>query len=187
MWVRRSAAVVLAVVLGGAWFVPPAGAAVVERFSETYEDSFAEVCALGTEDEADDIVVEGTVRGSFSVKLRTRQPDGAVYGTGMGEERAVYTNTETGRSWTSDYRWRDGDLRVLGVEGDVYTYLVGATFHLVVYTPDGRVDSRNDGRSEFVVEYDAATDEGTFVDGRKQVGRFGVGDFCEDAVRFTTG
>jgi hypothetical protein len=187
MRLRRGAAVTVAVVLGGAWLAPPANAAVVDRFSDTYEESFVDVCDLGTEDEADDIVVQVDLSGSFSVKLRTRQPDGAVYGTGMGEEHAVYTNTETGRSWTSDFRWRDGGLRLLGVEGDVYTYLVGATSHFVVYAPDGRVDSRNDGRSEFVVEYDAATDEGTFVEGRKQVGRFGVGDFCEDAVRFTTG
>jgi hypothetical protein len=187
MRVRRGVAAIAAVMLGGAWGAPPAGAAIVERFSDTYEDSFVTSCDLGTGDPLDDVVVEAAVQGSFSGKLRTRQPDGAVYGTSAGEERVVLTNTETGRSWMTEFRWRDGDLRLLGVEGDVYTYLVGATFHFVVYAPDGRVDSRDDGRLEFVVAYDAATDEGDFVEGRKLVGRFGVGDLCEDAVRFTTG
>jgi len=187
MRARHGAAAIAAVMLGGAWVAPPAGAAIIERFSDMYEDSFVTSCDLGTEDPADDVVVESTVQGSFSGTLRTRQPDGAVYGTSTGEERVVHTNAETGRSWMTEFRWRDRDLRLLGVEGDVYTYLVGATFHFVVYTPDGRVDSRNDGRSEFVLTYDAATGEGDFVEGRKLVGRFGAGDLCEDAVRFTMG
>ena len=187
MTLRRIGAAAVAVVLGGAWLASPAGAAVVERFSDSWTESETVVCDLGTKDEADDIVVESVVQGSISVMLRTRGPNGSTYAKVSGEEFGTNTNVATGRSWTITYRWNEADLRLIKSEGNVNTYLTGVSFHFVVYGPDGRVDSRNDGRSEFLLAVDMTTGEGSFVEGTKFAGHFGAGEFCDDAVRFTTG
>lgn len=163
----------------------PAGAALpVEEFTDTWDETSTEVCDLETEDPADDLEIESRFVGSFSGELRARGD--TIFFTGSGSEVVTNTNVDTGLSWVTTYRWSDRDIRVLEVDGDVYTFEVATVFHFRVLDGDGRLAGANDGRFTAVIVYDAGADEVVSESDFRVVGRLGAGDFCGDAVLFTT-
>lgn len=185
---RRHARLVTATTAAGLMVGVTAGPASaglpVDEFTDTWDETSTEVCDLGTEDPSDDLEIESRLVGSFSGELRERS--GTLFFSGSGSEVGTNTNVDTGLAWTTTYRWSDRDVRVLEVDGDVYTFEVATVFHFRVLDGDGRPAGSNDGRFSAVIVYDAAADEVVSESDFRVVGRIGAGDFCGDAVRFTT-
>ena len=173
-------AVALTVSGGAAHAGPPVYEAV-----EEWDDLYVVECGTETEDPSDDITVESRVVGSMEVTVREHRADGVFYFTGSGHELQTFTNVDTGRSWTGERDWLDKDVRLISLDGDVATIQIASVDHFVVYDDEGVRVSRNDGRFSFVVEVDLSTGEVLSEYDHRLAGRFGVGDFCADAQRFT--
>ena len=162
---------------------PAAQARTVYAWTEPDGGEFEFTCDFGTEDTADDIDLAFDVTGEISVVLRERVPGGPLYATVRGHRTEVVTNEGTGISWSVTSRWREQDLRVLSVDEESTTYLVGLTGHATVFTPEEDVYYKANSRYEFVLEVDAEGN-GTFVEALKLVGQTG-NNSCEDALALT--
>ena len=165
----------------------PAQATVpAETWHEAWDETFVNVCDGGTTDTSDDITIETRLVGSADFVLRERGKSGLLYFTGDGQESTTYTNVDTSLFWTGENRWHEKDLSVTEDEDGVLTLRVGVSFHFQVFSSTGIPGGVTTGRNEFVIVYDPATDTELSFTVTKDVGGRTVGDFCEDAVRFTT-
>jgi hypothetical protein len=170
---------------------PPASAAPPVTFPpETHDDTFVFTCDAGTPDDVTDdfTAVEHHVGGGeLTVKYRPSAPADFAFATFRGFDDGTYTATWPGGRtvvWTSHTDSVEKDRRILSVEGDVATLLVGTTFNSVIYAPDGTRDSANVGQAKITVTIDLTTGEGNFDQVIKQAGHRGVGTLCGDAMRF---
>lgn len=162
---------------------PAAQARTVDAFTESFDETYLFTCEFDPETDEDDIDLSGHVTGVISVVLRERERGGPLYATASGHRTEVVTNTDTDVSWTVTARWNEKDLRVLSVDENSTTYLVGMIVHGTVFTPDGAVHSRGNARAEFILEVDDKGN-GTFVENTKVVGQLGT-DLCDDALALT--
>jgi hypothetical protein len=177
--VTGAAAALLA--LGG-----PAHAAIVDRSLNEFTFTFGPVdCGAA--------VIWGEGDGRVLDTFRTRGPDGDVFGSFRGTVDFVYTNPATGRSWTSRDTFNERDSRVLSRDGDTVQMLVTAAQRSEIFDEDGALDSANRGMAQWVLSIDTQgtadphDDDVSFAYPVRSHGSFTVGDFCDDALRFTTG
>lgn len=159
-----------------------AAGAEVLRGVDTFHDVFPDEC-FGYPME---VHVEGAVR--WQLRL---QPGGDLFWSGHGDNEQTYVNLQTGRSWSGVTDFFEHDTRILEREGDVMTLLVTSASRFRVYDEDGELDSFRAGVFTFTLLIDTkgtATpedDEVDFGEVVKDVAHNTVGDFCEDALRFT--
>jgi hypothetical protein len=170
----------------------PAQAAIIERGVEEVDyvsDPFS--CDLGTEDPSDDLwlVEQGTGTVRYTVKERG---NGLVVWSGHGDVERTWTNLDTGLSWSGHDRFHEHDTRALSFEDGVLELLVTTSFRVTIYDGDGETHSVDRGVARFTLLIDTKGTE-TFDDDEVEFGEqlslhghLTVGDFCEDAVLFTT-
>lgn len=174
-------AVVLLVTGAGA-----AGAAQpVDTWVEEWDDTFTDVCDLGTADPSDDLTIESHLVGTAEFVLREHAPTGEYYITVDVSEMGTYSNVDTGLAWSSLFWTHEKDLRV-DVVDDIATVTFGQNFHFRVYAPDGRPGGVQNGRFEAQVVFDLTNDEELSFEELKLTGHGSTLTFCEDALRFTT-
>lgn len=165
---------------------PASATQVSETWQDAWDETFVDVCGAGTADTADDVTVETHVAGTADFVLRERGTSGLYYLTVETHEASTYTNLDTDIAWTGDFRTHEKDLSVTADADGVLTIRVGVSYHFTVYDPEGRPGGVSNGRNEFVVVYDPATDTELSFTFTKNVGGRTTSDFCEDAIRFTT-
>lgn len=156
--------------------VPAAQAAVVDRHTETITSSYVETC--------DGFDVRGEEVGQQVITVKQRGDGGWEFATAKGGSTTTWR--APGATWQSTNRFQFKDQRVLRVDGDLETYLVGVTQHFDVYDPSGHPDSRFDRRVEWEITFNTSTGEEVHSPWTKDVGRYDFigGSVCEDALRF---
>lgn len=164
----------------------PAQAVILDSGLDEWEETF------GPSDCGDFTVTTSEV-GRVDYRFEERRP-GDYFWSGHGLVENVYTNDATGRSWSSRVRFFEHDTRVLSRQGTAFEMLVTQSFRADVFDEGGAVDSSNRGMVQWVLTIDTKgtpTDfDDDLVDYARHVrdhGSFRIGDFCADAVRFTTG
>ena len=184
--VRTSVAAVAGLAVALVAGTPAQAVPASETFQETWDDSFTNVCDLGTADTSDDITIESHFVGSADFVIRERGTSGIDYVTVDGQEASTYTNVDTGIAWTGTNRWHEKDLQITEDEDGILTIRFGSSYHFQVFSPDGIPGGVDTGRFEAVVVYDPATDTEISFTETKSVGGQTLMEFCEDAVRYTT-
>jgi hypothetical protein len=129
--------------------------------------------------------------------IKTRGPDGLVYFSVNVRGRSVYTNLETGGTYTNVYIVNDKDLRVVDNGDGTLTITVAVRGSFKWIDTDGNRVLRGAGlfRFQFMVDHggtpndpdDDVEIEGSFVELKdagldQTAGR----DFCADFLEFTT-
>lgn len=170
-----------------------ARAAVVDGGSTPVDETYVAATCEGPDGAEFDIVQHDVGTEHWSANLR--QPvtlwGGLVDITSSRDLRSSFTNEDTGLSWTSTFRTRVDDVRVLAASGTEITVLRAFTGHFTAYASTGSIIDRQDSRIEYVVTVDthgtADVDDDTesFVGVVKGVGRSTVGDICEVALTWT--
>jgi hypothetical protein len=133
-----------------------------------------------------------TVDGRVEYMLKQRGRPGDYFWSGHGEIDRRYTNDETGRSWTAHEAFYEHDTRVLSRDGDLLEMLVTSAYRFDVFDEGGELDSSNRGMSQWTLlidtqgTLDPSDDTADYSDFVRNHGASQVGDFCEDAARFTT-
>ena len=185
--------VVAAAALVAAGPAASAGAAVVDAGSAPVDERFVAATCEWPDGSEFDIVQRDLGTESWSVSLREPVSlwAGLLDVTSTRELSSTYTNEDTGLSWTSTFRTRVEDVRVLARSGTEFTVLRAFTGHFTGFAPDGSAIDRQDSRIEYVVVIDtrgtADPDDDTesFVEVVKGIGRSTVGDICETALTWT--
>jgi hypothetical protein len=168
----------LGMVLAGVIAAAPASASVIDRGSyvDPYTDTFD---ACGTT-----IDVTGVSTGHFVEVLRGDQP--LSYVADHFVDRTTYTNTSTGRSWSTVTTFTHLDLSIELIAGTTYrgTGQDAGTFS--VYDSAGSLYYRDAGNRKFTEVFDISTDESLSFD-VVNVGHFNDSGFCADLEALTTG
>jgi hypothetical protein len=164
----------------------PAHAAIVDQGVDEFSGPTGTV-------QCDGFSVSGTESGRVEYTLKERRPGGPVFWSGHASIDFTYTNDTTGRYWTEEVTFYEHDTKVLSQQDDVIEMLVTSAFRADVFDEAGEWDSFNRGMSQWVITIDSRgtteleDDVVEFSYPVRLHGAFNVGDFCEDAVRFTTG
>jgi hypothetical protein len=185
--------VVAAAALVAAGPVAAASAAVVDAGSAPVDETYVAATCVGPDGSEFDIVQRDLGTESWSANLRepVTMWGGLVDVTSTSDLSSTYTNSETGLSWTSTFRTRVEDVRILASAGTKTTVLRAFTGHFTGFASDGSAIDRQDSRIEFVVVVDSRgtadpdDDTESFVEVVKGVGRSTVGDICEVALTWT--
>lgn len=168
----------LAMALASAIVDAPASASVIDRgrFADPYADTFD---ACGTT-----VDVTGITTGRFVEILRGDQP--LSYIAEHFVDRATYTNTSTGRSWSTETTLTHLDLSIELIEGTTYrgTGQFAGTFS--VYDGAGNLYYRDAGNQKITEVFDISSDETLSFD-VVNVGHFNDSGFCADLEALTTG
>lgn len=156
--------------------VPAAQAAVIDRVTETIDNTYLEPC--------DGFDVLGHEVGEQVFTLKRRGDGGWEFATAKGGSTTTWTAPDA--TWQSTNRYQFKDQRLLSVDGDLVTILVGVTQHARLYDPAGQPDTRFDRRVEWEITFNTSTGEEFHSYWTKDVGRYQPhsGSACEDAVRF---
>jgi hypothetical protein len=163
----------------------PAQAAIVDRYVNEFSFTFGPIDCEG-------FTVSGSGEGRVLDTLKQRGPTGAFWSY-QGIVDFTYTNDQNGRSWTSRDTFYEHDTRVLSQDGDALEMLVTAAQRSEIFDENGELDSANRGMAQWVWSIDTQgtpqrdDDDVDFAYPVRSHGSYQVGDFCEDAVRFTTG
>lgn len=184
---RRSHALfTLAVTAGLLAVAGPAQAAIIDQGVDEYTEALPTV-------QCDGFTVSAWESGRIEYTLKQRSPDSPVFWSGHGSRTFTYTNDTTERAWTEEVTFYEHDTRVLSEQDGVVEMLVTAAFRADVLDEDGQRDSFNRGMSQWVLTIDTQgtpdldDDDVDFAYPVRGHGAFKVGDFCQDAARFTTG
>jgi hypothetical protein len=193
--VRRPLTALSAVCLAAALGAAPASASIVAADSFPIDDLFPVGTCEGPDGTLYEMAQHDVGRGRFHDRFRGPAAqfgyDKVWFGSESGEVTSTYINATTGLSWTGTSQWLVKDNRLLEVDGTRRLYLRSNTAHSLIYDPDGSVVSRSDNRVEFTESVDTMgtpdpdDDEWEFHEVVKVAGRSTIGDFCEDALRFT--
>ena len=195
MDVRRPLTALFAVCLAAAVGAAPASASVVAADSFPIDDTFP----VGTCEGPDGTIYEmeqhdvgaGWFHDQFRGPAAQFRYDEVWFGIEGGHITSTYTNLTTGLSWSGETHWLEKDQRILEVDGNRQLYLRANTTHSLIQAPDGSVVARGNNRFEFTVSIDTKgtpdteDDVDQFIEVVKAAGRSTIGDFCEDALRFT--
>jgi hypothetical protein len=163
-------------------------AAILERArNEPYSYSFDNWCDRGTTDPTDDIHVVATVVGRESYVVRVR-PNGEVLFGGHFDETTTYTNSATNRSWSSHLRAHEHDIKFLELDPATNTATVLTSRHdnVDLFDETGDPVAHATQLSQFTLIVDLDTLDVDFGDELMRHGPSDIGDFCDDAIRFTT-
>jgi hypothetical protein len=187
----RAFALVTAVV-SVALFAPAAQATPPTTYPpEIHNDYYDFTCDAGTPaDPSDDFTAQEhhTGEGALTLKSRRSAPQGVDFGTFRGYDDGTYTATwpnGTSVIWSSRDDFIEKDRRIVSIDGDMATVLVGTTFHSDLFAPDGTLDNSNVGMFQFTVKVNLTTGEGDFYEVVRDVGHRGArGTLCGDAMRF---
>jgi hypothetical protein len=165
-------------VLAGVIAAAPAAASVIdrERYVDPYTDTFD---ACGTT-----VVVTGVTTGQFVEVLRGDQP--LSYVAEHFVDRTTYTNTSTGRSWSTVLRFTHLDLRIELISGTTYRGTGHDAGTFSVYDSAGNLYYRQAGNRKITEVFDISTDESLSFD-VVTVGHFPDSGFCADLEALTTG
>lgn len=171
---RRALALGAAMVMFAA---PAAHASVIDRHTEPVGGEFQVAC--------DGFTIDATWQGEQTVTVKQRGAKTFVFETAHGGFTSTWD--ALGVRWTSANRFQYKDQRIISVQGNLTTLLVGVTQHFNVYDPSGRPDSGFDRRVEWRITIDTTTGEVVdSTDWTKNVGHYSISDECHDAVRFST-
>lgn len=164
-------------------------AAILERArDEPYTYSFDNWCDRGTTDPTDDIHVVATVTGHQSYVVRLR-PNGQVFFGGHFDEAVTYENPVTQRSWSSHLRAHEHDVKFLELDPTTRTATVLTSRHdnVDLFDETGEPVAHEIQLSQFTLIVDLDTLDVEFGEELMRHGPSDMGDFCDDAIRFTTG
>lgn len=163
---------------------PAAHAQVIDRFTEPLTFTGQVDCDNGFAIDVDEV-------GEQTVIVKQRGRNLFEFVTARGGSTATHVADDgAGRrvEWQAVNRFQYKDQRIVSVQGDLTTLLIGVTQHFDVYDPSGRRDSGFDRRVEWQVTIDTTT--GDVVDETawtKNVGHYSIAaSACEDAARFST-
>lgn len=163
----------------------PAQAAIVDQYVNEFSFTFGPI-------DCGEFTVSGAGEGRVEDTLKQRGPTGAFWSY-QGVVDFTYTNDQTQRSWTSRDTFHEHEMRVLSRDGDMIEMLVTAAQRSEVFDENGELDSANRGMAQWVWSIDTQgtpqrdDDDVDYAYPVRNHGSYKVGDFCEDAVRFTTG
>lgn len=163
----------------------PATAQTIDEVSNNpFEYSYDNYCDFGTEATSDDITIITNAEGTESYKLKAT-PSGRLFFQGHYYEHATYTNPDTGRSWTSNLKAYEHDIKILNVDEatNTATVLTSRHDHRTVFDEQGEVAGRTSNLSQFTLLVDLDTLDVELGEFLKDNGR--SGDFCSDAKRLT--
>lgn len=141
----------------------------------------------------DGFTVTDTVNGRVEYTVKQRGRAGDYFWSGHGDIDRTLTNDVTGRSWTAHETFYEHDTRVLSREGNTLQMLVTSAYRFDVYDETGQLDSSNRGMAQWTLLIDTQgtpdplDDTADYSGLVRNHGASQVGDFCADAVRFTTG
>jgi len=115
-----------------------------------YNDYYDVTCDAGTPaDPSDDFTAQEhhTGGGQLTLKDRKSMP-GFSFGTFRGHDEGTFTAEwpdDTTVIWTGRTDYTEKDRRILSIDGDIATVLVGTTFRARLFAPDGSPDSTRRG------------------------------------------
>lgn len=162
---------------------PAAHAQVVDRVTEPLRFTGHVDCDNG-------FVIDVNEVGEQAVVVKQRGTKLFEFVTVRGGSTATYVADDgAGRhvEWQGVNRFQLKDQRIVAVEGNLTTLLIGVTQHFDVYDPSGRPDSGFDRRVEWRITIDTTTGHTVEeTDWTKDVGHYSVAASpCEDAARFS--
>jgi hypothetical protein len=163
----------------------PAAAAIVDRYVNEFSFTFGPI-------DCGEFTVSGEGDGHVLDTLKQRGPIGSFWSY-QGVVDFTYTNDETQRHWTSRDTFYEHETRVLSQDGDTLQMLVTAAQRSEVFDETGSLDSANRGMAQWVLAVETQgtperdDDDVSFAYPVRNHGSYRAGDFCADAVRFTTG
>lgn len=165
----------------------PADAQVINR--ELYQDTETFMFTA-----CDGVDVQGvdTIHGQFKVRLHGSEAAKA-YVFDNYEIDSVYTNLQTGRSWTTTSNFVHLDVSIELVSGTVYRYTWQDAGTFKIFDDTGKMDRHSNGliRESALVDtkgnLDLDDDEYLTQLSFEMRGHYPDGDFCEDLEAFTTG
>jgi hypothetical protein len=140
----------------------PAQAAIVDQYVNEFSFSFGPI-------ECADVTVSGVGNGRVEDTLKQRGPTGQFWSY-QGVVDYTYTNDQTGRSWTSRDTFHEHDTRVLSSDDSASRVMAQWVWSIDTQGTPERED-----------------DDVSFAYPVRSHGSYQVGDFCDDAARFTTG
>lgn len=169
--------------------VAPAAAQPIEKEKFVIDEHFEFDC--------EGVLFEGHASGRGTVMFVRRGPSGLPHFQGNIHESIVFTNTETGLTYTRVRNVNDRDFRVVDNGDDTLTLIVQLAGMNHWYDADGKLLFIDSGTElfELVVDNNGTPDD-PFDDGeaefvqqlRDLTGRMDTWDrdFCADAIEVTT-
>jgi hypothetical protein len=176
----------LAATAGSMGLAAPAHAGIIDQGVDEFTETNGPVACEG-------FTVTETLHGRVEYMLKQRGKGGDYFWSGHGDIHRTHTNDDTGRSWTSHETFYEHDTRVLSREDDALEMLVTNSYRFDVFDEAGMLDSSNRGMAQWILRIDTqgtadpSDDTADYSGFVRNHGASQVGDFCEDAVRFTTG
>lgn len=163
---------------------PAAHAQVIEQFTEPLTFSGHGDCDNG-------FAIDMNEVGEQTVVVKQRGKNLFQFVTVRGGSTATYVADDgAGRhvEWHWVNRFQYKDQRIISVQGNLTTLLIGVTQHFDVHDPSDRRDSGFDRRVEWQITIDTTTgDVVDETDWTKNVGHYSIaGSACLDAARFST-
>lgn len=167
----------------------PAQARPLERERVHYSFTFDDACG--------DVAMEVTISGSQNVLFVERGPSGLPHFNGTFQETGVYTNLETGLTYTVVTHAADRDFRVLDNGDGTLTIVVHSAGVDKWYDADGKLLYIDSGTGQYELLVDnAGTPDYPFDDGeaefvgvlRELTGKTDTfdRDFCADFLEVTS-
>ena len=183
--IAKTLATAFALALLGAT-AAPASAAVVEHrhFVDSGTDRF----------DCDGIDTAVSWRNRIHELIRTRGPDGLVYFSAGVHGRSVFTNLDTGGTYTGVYNYTDRDLKIVDNGDGTLTIIAQSAGSTRWYDSDGTVVLKDTGLFRFVITIDhggtptdPSDDQEISFEIVKHAGLNDTADrdFCEDLALFT--
>jgi hypothetical protein len=132
--IRNRASLTLATAVASMALIAPAvqAAPPITLDPEVWDDFYSFTCDAGTADPSDDFTATEHHVGQLLVTLKNRKPvEGFSFFTGRGLDEGAYTASfpdGTEVAWSGRNEWIEKDRRILSVEGNIATGLVGTTF-----------------------------------------------------------
>jgi len=140
----------------------PAQATIFDRVTFSFEDSSEEVlCGL-------DVRIDSTVRGLIVLREGQHELDQAFLGHANVRYSDTITNLATGESFTSDGRFREGDVKAVHIAGNIFEFTLVLAGTERVVAGDGSVVLRDSGAIRTTYTFDTLGDDepgGIFLEG----------------------